>query len=46
MLIVQTMHSRSFGWKMINAYCSLRAGVAGFGSLFLLLTGDVASAMK
>jgi hypothetical protein len=46
MLIVQTMHSRSFGRKTINAYCSLWAGVVGFCSLFSLLTGDVVSAMK
>jgi hypothetical protein len=30
MLIVQTMHSRSFGRKMKNAYCSQWAGVVGF----------------
>ncbi len=31
-LIVQTMHSRSFGRKMKNAYCSLLAGVVVFFS--------------
>ncbi len=46
MLIVQTMHSRSFGRKTINAYYSLWAGVVGFCFLFSLLTGDVVSAMK
>ncbi len=48
MLIVQTIHSRYFGGKTINAYYSLGAGVVGFCScsLFSLLTGYVASAMK
>ncbi len=48
MLIVQTMHSRSFSKKMKNAYYSLWAGMVGFCScsFFLRLTGDVASAMK
>jgi hypothetical protein len=32
MLIVQTMHSRSFWGKMKNAYYSLWAGVVGFSS--------------
>jgi hypothetical protein len=32
MLIVQTMHSRSFGGKIKNAYCSPWAGVVDFSS--------------
>ncbi len=32
MLIVQTIHSRSFGGKIKNAYCSPWAGVVGFSS--------------
>ncbi len=32
MLIVQTMHSRSFGGKIKNAYCSPWAKVVGFSS--------------
>jgi hypothetical protein len=32
MLIVQTMHSRSFGGKIKNAYCSPWAGEVGFSS--------------
>jgi hypothetical protein len=44
------MGSRFFGFggKTTKAYCSLWAGVVRFYfcSLFLLLTGDVASAMK
>jgi hypothetical protein len=47
-LTVQTMHSRSFGGKIKNAYCSSCAGVVGFCSCAFvsLLTGDVTSAMK
>jgi hypothetical protein len=37
MVIVQTMHSISFGGKTINAYCSLWAGVVGFCSLFFVV---------
>ncbi len=48
MLNIKTMCSRIFGGKKTKAYCSLWAGVVSFCfcSLFSLLTGDVASAMK
>ncbi len=44
----ETMCSRIFGWKTTKAYYSLWAGVASFSScsLFMLLTGDVFSAMN
>jgi hypothetical protein len=44
----ETMCSSIFGGKTTKTYCSLWAGVAGFSScsLFMLLTGDVFSAMK
>jgi hypothetical protein len=45
MLIVQTMHSRSFCGKMKKAYCSQCTGVFGFLFLFFSPTGDVVSAM-
>jgi hypothetical protein len=32
MLILQTMHSRFFGGKIKNSYCSPWAGVVGFSS--------------
>jgi hypothetical protein len=44
-VIVQTMHSRSFGGKMKNAYYSQWTGVVDFLFLFFSHTGDVFSAM-
>jgi hypothetical protein len=45
MLIVQTMHSLSFGSKIKNAQCSQWTGVVGFLFLFFSHTGDVVSVM-
>jgi hypothetical protein len=48
MLIIQTMHSRSFGKKpiMLTIHYGLEGLAFVLSSLFSLLTGDVVSAMK
>ncbi len=45
MLNAQAMHSRFFGGKMKNAYCTVWAEVVDFFSCSSFHTGDVASAM-